>query len=539
MNFSKIPVKMIAATAAVICLLVYLRALSCGFVNFSDPDYVLENPLIRTLDWNMISRAFREPHAGWWMPLTWISFAVDYHFWGLNPTGYHLTNVVLHAVNTALVVLIAECLLDMAGKMVERAGLYSAALLLAGLLWGIHPLRVESVAWVVERKDVLNGLFTFSSALCYLRWVRVQESGRTSPALYMLSLGLFACSLLAKSISVVLPLMLLVLDRYPAGRWKKRRLPALVIEKLPFLALSALVTVVTIVLAGSSSLVVLISNEMFPWHERLLVSGNALLQYLRYLVWPAGITPYHIIPDPVPLLPYGIATALVMVICVFLMWNMRGRLWVGTTWLLFVIPLLPVLSFLQNGDQGYAARFTYIPAVAPCIMASALFIGLHRHLEGRPALMRRMVAVSLVLLLSGYAAMSYRLITFWDNGAAMWTRTIEHAPSSAAYWRRAMYHQSVGNNRAAVADYSAAIELVTPSWRPYLHNLYSHRGEALAADGQYLAAITDLSAAIESNPQPLYFRLRGELLKSLGRSGEAEADLLRAGDASGPLGWYF
>ncbi|MFA7402494.1 MAG: hypothetical protein WC007_00765 [Pelobacteraceae bacterium] len=523
-----------AFVAGIICLLVYLRALFCGFVNYDDPDYVLNNPLIRTLDWNMVVQAFREPHAGWWMPLTWISFAVDYRFWGLNPAGYHLTNIVLHALNTGLVVLIADRILlgQGAGGGGQAARLYYATLLLAGLLWGIHPLRVESVAWVVERKDVLNGLFTFSSALCYLQYVRVRETGKSSSSVYILSLVLFACSLLAKSISVVLPLMLLVLDYYPLRRLRNASFASLVAEKVPFFGFSALMTIITISLTGKNSFVVLISDEMFPWYERLLVSGNAILQYLRYVLWPAGITPYHIIPDPVPLVPYAVATVLVAAIFVLLLWYMRSTVWGAATWLLFIIPLLPVLSFLQNGDQGYAARFTYLPSVAPSIMAALLISFLYSRVE---RIQRQVVLVSLVLLLSGYAVMSYRLIAAWDNGGTMWTRVIDYAPSSAAYWRRAMYHFSSGNYQSAVTDYTAAIELVTPGWRPFLHNYYAHRAEALMAAGNYDAAVADLTTAIAAYPHPAYLSLRREAMRGLGK----EREVLMNVEGKEPLGWYF
>ena len=540
----------IAFIAGIICLLVYLRALLCGFVNYDDPDYVLNNPLIRQLDLELLVRAFTEPHVGWWMPLTWISLAVDYRFWGVEPLGYHLTNILLHAVNTGLVVLIADRIFQGHGSRVRDGGqktgggeqgryLYPATLLLAGLLWGIHPLRVESVAWVTERKDVLNGVFTLSSVLTYLCYVKRKELGAAAWLYYLISLVLFSCSLMAKSISVVLPLMLLALDRYPLERLRRKTIGQLVIEKLPFFGLSLIMTLITVSFAGNSGFVTLINNEMFPWYERVLVSGNAVLQYVRYLLMPAGITPYHIIPDPVPIVPYACSTVLVVILSALLLWRMRTKRWVGTTWLLFVFPLLPVLALLQNGDQGYAARFTYLPAVAPCIAVAAIFRSFFSGADDRPALVRRVVFTSAVVLLVGYAGMSYRLITTWDNGGTLWTRAIEYAPSSAAYWRRAMYQYSAGNYRAAVADYSAAIDLVAPGWQSYVYNFYAHRGEAALAGGSYERAVADLSVAIAAYPHPFYFRLRGEALQKLGRTGAAEADLAHAGDERGPLGWYF
>ena len=209
----------IALAAGLICLLVYLRALSCGFVNLDDPYFILNNEAIRRLDGKLLAWAFGQPGFDLWIPLTWLSLAVDYRFWGLNPLGYHLTNILLHAANTVLVVLIADRLCRIRfGEVWGAAGrpyLYPGMLLLAGLLFGIHPLRVESVAWVTERKDVLNGLLSLGSVLLYLRYVQRKEAGQGGSGAYLCSLFLFALSLMAKSVSVVLPAVLLVADWYP------------------------------------------------------------------------------------------------------------------------------------------------------------------------------------------------------------------------------------------------------------------------------------------------------------------------------------
>lgn len=193
--------KVVVATAlivALISLLVYLRALDCGFVNWDDQIYILNNVDIRGLDRKFFVWAFTDTATGWWMPLTWLSFAVDYHFWGLDPFGYHLTNILLHAVNGGLVVLLADRLLAGAAGSGEQGPAparwrYPALLLLAGLVWGLHPLRVESVAWATERKDVLNGAFALGAAIFYLHYaqlVDVPGRRRTAVHAYLASLVL-------------------------------------------------------------------------------------------------------------------------------------------------------------------------------------------------------------------------------------------------------------------------------------------------------------------------------------------------------------
>lgn len=536
-----------ACIAGIICLLVYLRALSCGFVNYDDPDYVLNNPLISTIDWAMIVQVFREPYIGWWMPLTWLSLAVDHYFWGVNPIGYHLTNIVLHSVNTGLVVLIADRIL--LGQLSWDAGceqgvegrgqgkwLYPVTLLLAGLLWGLHPLRVESVAWVTERKDVLFGIFLLGSTLAYLIHVQKRDAGKRTPWLLSASVVLYACALMSKSVVVVFPAMLLVMDWYPLKRFGRVAVLEIALEKLPFAVLSALMVVATLTLAGDASY--LVNREIFPLNERLLVSGNGILEYFRYMVWPAGVMPYHIIPDPIPVAAYTVTSICALILCAAMVCAASKLPWLTAGCILFILPLLPVLGLTQVGDQGFAARFTYLPAVAPSVIAAGLCAAVWNLAVARP-LVRRVLGMAVIVLLLLYAAISFRRISDWDNGGTMWTRVISRAPSLSAYWNRAMYYSSVQNDAAAVADYTSAIALATPVWRNHLHNIYAHRGESLLAEGNYAAAVADLTAAIAAYPHPLYFRLRGEALQKLGRTGEAEADLAHAGDERGPLGWYF
>ncbi|MEI7817370.1 MAG: hypothetical protein WCI45_09290, partial [Desulfuromonadales bacterium] len=287
-----------AVTSSVICLLLYLPVLRCGFVNYDDPEYVLNNPVIRQLDIDSLSQMFFQSHVGWWMPLTWMTLAIDYHFWSLNAVGYHLTNILLHSANAGIVVLIADRMLksqersadelqgmDSEGRAVGL--LYPAILLLTGMFFGAHPLRVESVAWITERKDVLNGLFAFLSVLFYLHFVEQKErgiSGKRAGIFYAISLLCFVCSLMAKSVSVVLPAMLIVLDWVPLGRFQKNSLRQLIMEKWPFFTASILITLCTFFFAAKSNY--LVTYESFPFMQRVVVSGNAIWEYANLLLFP-------------------------------------------------------------------------------------------------------------------------------------------------------------------------------------------------------------------------------------------------------------
>lgn len=530
----------LSAATVLICLATYLRALGCGFVNYDDPHYILNNPLIRQLNLDTVVSAFTQAHVGWWMPLTWISFAVDYHFWGLDPFGYHLTNSVLHSINAGLVVLIADRLLKTGADkekpvLPPESWIYLATLLLAGLLWGIHPLRVESVVWATERKDVLNGLFTLGATFFYLCYLQAKTvSGTGTVRFYALSLIFFALSLMAKSVSVVLPLLLLLLDWYPAGRLRRDNLMPLLMEKLPFAVISALMTMVTIKFTSESNY--LVSYEFFTLGQRTLVSGNAIFEYIRLMLFPLDIVALYVIPDPIP--PGYLFTSIIVValcVCVVLLRKYR---WGLATWLGFIIPLLPVLAFLQNGDQSFAARFTYLPSITPSITVAAIVGLISVKVRSRYPVWQP-IAIPALILLIFYAVVTVRDISVWQNSETFWTRIVTVRPGAIVHKERGLYYHSIGRFAEAVDDFSAAIRMVPDNWHSYIYNLYAFRGDSLRAIGRYDEALADFNVAINQFPNPQYYYLRGTVLKSMGRGEEAEADFSAAGSNYGTPTWLW
>jgi hypothetical protein len=531
----KIPL-LTAMLASLICLLLYLPALRCGFINYDDPEYVLNNPIIRQLTFDSLTQTFMHAQVGWWMPLTWISLAIDYHYWGLNPVGYHLTNIVLHAVNAGLVVLIADILC----KTVARQGTglampgrsYAGLLLITGLFYGVHPLRVESVAWVTERKDVLNGLFAFLSVLFYLsfagRNVEGTNSGRAR-IYFFLSLFCFVCSLMAKSVSVVLPAMLVVLDWGPLGRLKNHTFRRLILEKWPFWVASALITHFTFVVAAQSQY--LVTYEAFPFTQRVVVSGNAIWEYVRLLLAPIGLSPFNVIPDPIPV-AYTVKTVLV-VMALVLIYISRISPNIKSAMACFLLPLLPVLAFFQNGDQSFADRFTYLPSLAPTIFLPVVFC-----YGGGMAIFRRMAIVAGWGVLVVYMAVSVRQIGYWENSETFWTRSINIQPLAITYKERGMFYQKSGRYDAAVADFSAAIGMITPTLKPFEYNFYAFRAESLLGAGHYEDAVRDFTTAIAIRPHPAYFYYRSVALQALGKPDEAAEDLRHSGSAPGPINWF-
>lgn len=528
----------VALTAGAICLLVFLRALSCGFVNYDDTEYVLDNLLIRQLDLDALNSIFTELSFGFWMPLTWISLAIDYHFWGLNPFGYHLTNIVLHAINTGLVVLVSDMVLKrrhVTSGDRNWSYLYPCILFSAALLWGIHPLRVESVAWVTERKDVLNGFFAISSAWTYLRFAERKASAVVWWPSYLFSLVLFTCSLLAKSVTVGLPLMFLVLDFYPLGRLRWETLLKMVLEKLPFFVVSGLFSAFTMLLASYAN--ILVSNEQLGYGMRLIIAGNAIFEYVRLMLIPVGIFPLYIIPNPIPYL-FAVKAGLALVTVGVCLSFSRNRPWISALWMLFVIPLLPVLGLLQNGDQAYAARFTYLPAISVSI-ASAMVIG---SVYQRIIVKVRtgwVVLLLFPLLFVTYGYLTNQQIDVWKDSGSMWSRVIARQPFDKAYFFRGLYYADSGNYLAAIDDYSKCLAIVSQENinEMYRANILAFRGEAFTKSGQYDSAFNDFSSAIEISPRKQFYYYRGLALKGMGRFHEAEDDFLKAGYVYGQMEW--
>jgi hypothetical protein len=534
----------VAAAAAFICLLVYLRALSCGFVNWEDQDYVINNIGIRSLNYGMFAWAFTStPVASFWLPLTYISFAIDYHFWGLDPLGYHLTNILLHASNTGLIVLIADQMYCSKSNVDKNAQeplwLYSAMLLFAALLFGLHPLRVESVAWVTERRGVLNGLFTLIAMFFYLRFQhkRDQAEGHGNGTRdYLLSLLFFLFSLMSKPTSIVLPAILLILDWYPLGRLRRWRMVRVLAEKVPYLLLSAaIISIPVIIKVKEGSFYPL---DSFPMSLRVIAAGNALFEYMRLTFYPVDIVPYYDLPHVIPriYIAKGLVVAMFLGLCIF--WYKKWP-WLTAMALCFIIPIIPTLHLFAGGLQiVHASRYTYLSAIVPSIISSALLVSAYRRmpeLRSRRGLV--LLAGMIMALLCFYMATSQRLISSWKDSGAMWTRVIEYQAFDKAYFYRGLFYVDNGDYPAAIRDYTTYIAIAARQKQPDIFNLYAFRGEAYTRAGLHEEAVKDFDVAISMFPHTRYFHHRAASLLALDRVNEANADMARAGRSQGQIKW--
>ena len=328
-------------------VLLFSRALRCGFVNYDDPAYVTDNVHVQGgLSWAGVEWAFTAP-TDYWHPLTWLSHMLDWQLYGPAAFGHHLTSVLWHALNATLAFLLFRRL---------GAGLWLGAFAAALFAW--HPLRVESVVWVTERKDVMSGCFFLLTLLAYARYVDCRSAGRSWWRAYLLTLACFAAGLMSKPMLVTLPLVLLVLDFWPFARFRSPAgLRRLLLEKVPFFVLAGAAAVATVLMQRHTGSFVL----NLPLGAR---SGNAVVSVARYLgkfLWPFDLIVCYPHPGYWPA-PAVLAAAALVLGLSWLAWRERRRRpWIAAGWLWFLVVLLPAMGLIQVGFQAMADRYTYLP----------------------------------------------------------------------------------------------------------------------------------------------------------------------------------
>ncbi len=503
MNNNKKRLYLLAAGVAAITFLVYLSCLRNEFVLWDDDAYIVDNPFIRSFDWSFLKWAFFKFYAYNWHPLTWISHALDYAVWGLNPLGHHLSNIALHAMDTFLVVVLAAKLLT-APRSAEhpldvRSVLVAAGV--TGLLFGLHPVHVESVAWVSERKDVLSGLFFLGCLLLYADYARdlpAQPGLRAavSDRRYWGTLGLFVLALLSKPMAVSLPVVLLVLDWYPFGRI--RSVPdafRAFVEKLPFVALALLSSIVTVAAqrAGGS----LNLNELIPLHSRLLLAAKALFGYLQKMLWPEGLVPFYPYPTftSIRSLEYSLPLlGIVAVTAACIVLSRKQKVWLAV-WVCYIIMLIPVLGIVQVGHQAMADRYTYLPSFGPFLLAGLGAARLSSLAKGPSGRIAVVAGGGVLLALLSYGTL--KQIPVWNNSITLWTSVILRYPAidTLPYHNRALGYNKLGMYREALQDFSRALEI-----DPFDADLYNKRALAYEGMGRLDLAIADYDRSLSLNP---------------------------------------
>ena len=517
---SLIALAIFASTAAL-----WSRAARFGFLDYDDQLYVTSNPMVqRGLTPDAVRWAF-EPRtvvAGNWHPLTLLSHMLDVQCFGLNPAPHHVHSVLLHAVNTVLLFLVFR---GMTGSCWASAA--------TAAVWGWHPLRVESVAWISERKDVLSGLFFFLTLLAYVHYVRAPSWRR-----YLLVASAMILGLMSKPMLVTLPMVLLLLDVWPLGRWAPNRafatnqasgdghgavrsLGRLVLEKVPLLLISALFSALTLVAQRSAGSVAAVGDTPL-W----LRANNALQSYVAYLgqaFWPRGLAVLYPLRGR-SFTPREAALAgltLLAITVVVLLLSRRRAFW-GVGWFWYLGTLVPVIGLVQVGSQAMADRYTYLPLIG----ISFALVWCVAALAGRNRFRQFSACASVLLCLALLATCTWRQLAYWRDTKTLFEHALQVTENNYyAHYMVANQFVRQDDFAAAMKHYAAALAI-----KPNFHEAHYNQGVALMLEGKRLpSAAWHLARALELGHDPAATETAlGRCLILLGHVDQAEAHLRRA-----------
>ncbi len=500
----------------VLTVILYWPVHDFEFVNYDDPVYVTDNPHVQGgLNPSSIRWAFTSIHASNWHPLTWLSHMLDANLFKSNSGGPHLTNAVIHAVNAVLLCLVLQ-------RMTGRRWMS----LFVASLFAFHPLHVESVAWVSERKDVISTFFGFFTLWFYLG--HVMTPARKAPGKsyggYVLALICMTAGLLAKPMLVTLPFVLLLLDYWPLQRFDPRSshhrpFAKLLLEKTPFLILSLASSAITFFAQAKSGAVA--SLTFVSWSARLC---NAVVSYAVYLgkaVWPVNLAVFYPHPDKYPAMVVLLCVVVLVMITALAIWQRNRRPYLLMGWLWYVGMLVPVIGLVQVGEQAYADRYTYVPLTG-FFIAIAWWVG--ERLQDLPH--GRILAVTLFILcpVSCLLATS-RQLQYWRNSEILFRRALAvTARNYAAHNNLGISLFKAGKLKEARAHFEASLDIL-PDYelaRLNLGRVLFEQGDPEGAAKQYLAILNFKPDSVES-----LYNL-GTPLSSMGRYDEAIATYKKA-----------
>jgi len=495
----------ISLILALVTILLYWPVVHCDFINFDDPTYVTDNsPVQNGFSWDNVKWAFTHTVSSNWHPVTMLSHMLDCQLYGLQPWGHHLTNLLWHAFNTVLVFWVLRRLTG----AVWRSALVAA-------LFGWHPVHVESVAWVAERKDVLSTAFGLLTLLFYARYVAAFSVTKTTARLfYGLALAALTLGLLCKPMLVTWPFVLLLLDFWPLGRFQRDRTWPLVREKIPFFGLAAVASVVTYWAQNGGGSV--ISTQSLPLAVR---ATNAVISYVRYLgklLWPADLAVFYPHPGHWALLLVLLAGVLLAGLTgLFWRWR-RTQPYLLMGWLWFLGTLVPVIGLVQVGVQSMADRYLYIPSLGVLIMIVWSAQALIRRWPHQ-----RQVAVGAtgsVVMLLVCLLFARQQLTYWRSSEVLFQHALAVTQdNSVAHCGLGIDYFDAGRNEAAAKEFQTALSL-QPDYPMYLVDL----GNVYVRLGRTNDAISQYQSAIRIQPNyALAHKNYGLILAGLGRTNDA------------------
>ncbi len=480
----------VCAILVVLVWVVFGQTLKHDFVNYDDKTYVYGNSLVGAgVTAKGLLHAFVDTQTGNWHPLTTISHMLDSQFYGLKAGGHHFTNVILHMCAAILLFILLQ---EMTTRPGGAGNIWPSAFVAA--LFAVHPLRVESVAWIAERKDVLSAFFFMLTLLAYERYTRKPSA----PRYFTMSI-LLACGLLSKAMLVTVPIVLLLLDYWPLRRiTDSRSFGRAALEKIPLAALSAACALITFLLQERSAG----SIAQLPLNWRI---QNAIVSYVIYIwqtFWPAKLAVFY--PHPENHLPLGYvsaAAALLLAITVIVFkWRHRcPYLLVG--WLWYLVMLLPVIGIVEVGLQGHADRYTYLPQIGLFLGATWLINDLKIALK----VQRRVLLATATVVIAALTVASWKQAANWRNSETLWTHTLAvTTDNDVAHTNFGMFLMERGQLDAALTHFETALQIRSSTAHAHyaltLALIHSDIADVFAREGQLDEAMPHLRQAVDLQP---------------------------------------
>src|SRR2546426_1286620 len=514
---------LVSALIAVVTFAAFLPTLQNQFVAWDDGKNLLNNYHYRGLGWTHL-RWMWTTHQGHYIPVTWMTFGLDYLLWGMNPAGYHLTSLLLHAANAVAFFFVVRRILTLAlPSPSERGHALAVSAGFAALVFAIHPLRVESVAWVTERRDVLSGLFYLLTILIYLRTC---ERGARGRGWYWLSVAVFVCALLSKSMAVNLPIVLLILDVYPLRRlggatgWWSEPARRVYVEKIPFVLLAAAAAAIAVMAQLSVHAAASLAQLSVP--GRVAVSAYGLSFYLWKMVVPLNLSPlYPLSPIVNPwAMPFILSYTMVLAITAIALALRRRVPGLPAAWVAYVVVLVPVLGILQSGPQIAADRYTYLASLGWAILAGACLLFCWRirrtSTTGTPTTLP--IAGVAICVVAGLGVLTWNQVQIWHDSERLWTYTVAiHPNSSLAQFSLGIVLSEQGKPTVAIEHFQKGLQL-----RPDEPSAHTNLGVALIQQGKLADAIEHFRQAVRIYPDDALAHTNwGSALIDLGKPSEA------------------
>jgi len=500
MAFSNKKVQLpIFLTLALLTVVVYLPVRNHEFVRYDDDVYVTNNPEVQSgLSWQGIKWAFVTDHGANWHPLTWLSLMIDCELFGVKPGPLHLVNVLFHIANTLLLFIVFN-------RMTKA--LWQSAFVAA--LFALHPLHVESVAWIAERKDVLSTLFWLLTMLAYVRYVERSSAGR-----YILAIAFFALGLLAKPMLVTLPFVLLLLDYWPLERLSNPgfSIRNSIIEKLPFFFLSILSSVITFIVQQKGGAV--FEMDIVPFNVRLANVICSYFVYVEKMFWPvrlAVLYPYSI--NGISLVRVSLSATILVLITVLVLYNYRRRKYLVVGWFWYLGTLVPVIGIIQVGVQAFADRYTYVPLTGLFIMCAFASADLLKNVPFK----KYILAVSATIILLACTILTTVQLIYWKDSVLLFERALAVTESNVHILN------NYGNALGAMGRHKEAAKFLEQAVRclPDSYEIRNNYGKVLQNLGKLDEAVEQYQIALKIEPTADFARYN--LSVALAAKGDFEA----------------